>query len=108
MFGFSFGPKSVTVHEAHEKLGTPGHALVDVRTRDEVRAQSVPGAVHISLDTLESRLHELGDFTSIHVMCRSGGRSAMATSLLHDAGMTHAENVTGGIIAWEAAGLPTK
>ena len=107
MFGLSFGPKSVTVHEAHEKLGTPGHALVDVRTRDEVRAKSVPGALHISLDSLEGRVGELADYASIHVLCRSGGRSAMATNLLHGAGMTHAENVTGGIIAWEAAGLPT-
>ena len=108
MFGFSFGPKNVTVQDAYERLGTEGHCLLDVRTHDEVREQSILGALNIPLDRLESQAHRLTEYTSIHVMCRSGGRSAMATNLLHGIGMTHAMNVSGGIMAWDAAGLPTK
>ena len=107
MFSF-FGPKSITVTEAYEKLGADGHCLLDVRTRDEVRAQSVPGALNIPLDRLDAHTDELARYASIHVMCRSGGRSARATALLHSAGLSYAENVSGGILAWEAAGLPTK
>ena len=108
MFGFSFGPKSVSVTDAYEKLGTDGHCLLDVRTRSEVREVGVPGALNIPLDRLEAEAHRLSAYTSIHVMCRSGGRSSMATNLLHGLGMTHAENVSGGILAWQAANLPTK
>lgn len=107
MFGISFGPKSVSVTEAYDKLGTEGHCLLDVRTRDEVRTMSVPGAVSIPLDRLAADAPQLASYASIHVLCRSGGRSAMATQLLHELGMTQAENITGGILAWEAAGLPT-
>ena len=108
MFGMSFGPKNVTVEEAHATLGSDGHALVDVRTHDEVSEVFVPGALHIPLDRLEVEAHKLKDYESVHVMCRSGGRSAMATSTLHGLGVTHAKNVSGGIIAWQSAKLPTK
>lgn len=108
MFGFSFGPQSVTVTEAYERLGTDGHVLLDVRTRDEVRAEGIAGALNISLDRLEAEAARLSEYTSIHVICRSGGRSAMATNLLHGMGMTHALNVNGGLLAWQQAGLPVK
>ena len=108
MFGISFGPKTVSVEEACELLGTDGHCLVDVRTHGEVSEVAVPGALHIPLDRLEAEAHKLKDYMSIHVMCRSGGRSAMATSALHGIGMTHAKNVSGGIIAWQQAKLPTR
>ena len=107
MFGFSFGPKNITVHDAHATLGTEGHVLIDVRSREEVRDIGVPGAVNIPLDQLEAQAPRLAGYTSIHVMCRSGGRSAMAANLLHGLGMTQVMNVSGGIIAWENAGLPT-
>ncbi len=107
MFSF-FGPKSVSVTDAYERLGTDGHCLLDVRTSGEVHAQSIPGARNIPLDRLAGQVAQLSAYTSIHVLCRSGGRSAQATALLHSLGLKHAENVSGGILAWEAAGLPTK
>ncbi|MBP7741398.1 MAG: rhodanese-like domain-containing protein [Candidatus Pacebacteria bacterium] len=107
MFGISFGPKNVTVTDAHTKLGSEGHVLLDVRTHEEVREVRVPGSLHIPLDRLESESAKLETYTSIHVMCRSGGRSLMAANLLHSLGMTHAENVAGGITQWQALNLPT-
>lgn len=107
MFSF-FGPKGVSVTEAYEKLGTDNHCLLDVRTKDEVRAQSIPGALNIPLDRLEGQATKLASYTSIYVICRSGGRSARATAFLRTTGFPQAENVTGGLIAWEAARLPTK
>jgi rhodanese-related sulfurtransferase len=99
-------PASVSVFEAHEKLGAEGHCLLDVRTYAEVQDMRVPGSHAIPLDQLADETHQLSSYTSIHVMCRSGGRSALATNILHSFGMTHAKNVTGGIIAWESAELP--
>ena len=108
MFGFSSGPKSISVIEAHEQLGKDGHCLLDVRTKEEVRDVTVPGALNIPLDRLTENARRLSGYTTIHVMCRSGGRSAVATNLLHSLGVTQATNVTGGILAWQAAGFPTK
>ncbi len=108
MFGFSLGPKNITVTEAYERLGSDGHVLLDVRTKEEVRSAGIPGALNIPLDHLEAQAPRLGEYASIHVICRSGGRSAVAASLLHGLGLTHATNVSGGIIAWQRAGLPTE
>ena len=44
---------------------------------------------------------------AIYVICQSGGRSARATRVFVDAGID-AYNVTGGMTAWNAAGLPVE
>ena len=106
MFGFSFGPKTVSATDAHERMSKDGCVLVDVRSREEVRQLGVPGALNIPLETLESRASEIAGYETVYVICRSGGRSAMATNLLHSLGITQAENVAGGIIAWQTAKLP--
>lgn len=107
MFGFSPRVAEIDVKEAHRRLGRAGHVLLDVRSRDEVRAQGIPGALNIPLDELRQAVGTLAGYETIDVICRSGGRSAMATQLLHAQGVTQARSVSGGIIAWAAAGLPT-
>ncbi len=106
MFGISFGPKSSTVQEVHAALGKPGVLLLDVRSPEEVEEGAVPGARNIPLENVETQAASLKDYSTIYVMCRSGGRSSMAVSLLHKLGITEAVNVSGGILAWQAAGLP--
>ena len=106
MFGFSSGPPSISVTEAYERLGAEGHVLLDVRTREEVRAEGIAGALNIPIDRLETEAARLKQYDSIHVICRSGGRSSMATDLLHGLGLGQAASVTGGIIAWQKAGFP--
>ena len=81
--------------------------LVDVRganEREEVRA---PHAAHIPLDEVESRLAELPRDRTVAFICRSGGRSSMAAQVAADRGLDVA-NVDGGMLAWEAAGLPVE
>jgi rhodanese-related sulfurtransferase len=55
---------------------------------------------------LADRLDELPRDETLLVICRSGGRSAVATETLVDAGFD-AVNVTGGMLAWIDAGHPT-
>lgn len=106
MFGLSPSPHTISVHDAHTRIEENGHCLLDVRTIEEVSETGIPGSLNIPLDRLGSEAHRLSTYTSIHVICRSGGRSAMATNILHSLGMTHAKNVDGGIIAWSNANLP--
>jgi rhodanese-related sulfurtransferase len=44
----------------------------------------------------------------IFLFCRSGNRSMRVAQALADCGFTDLTNVTGGILAWQAEGLPLK
>lgn len=83
-----------------------GAILIDVRTDDEVAEVSVPGAKHIPLDELPSRLDEIENFSSLLFLCRSGGRSVSAAMIAESAKLPGVMNVMGGIIGWAGAGLP--
>ncbi len=71
--------------------------LLDVREAVEVAAQSVPGALHIPLNQLRARLGELPCDKEIHVICRSGQRSYIATRVLLQHGFK-AKNISGGVL----------
>ncbi len=61
--------------------------LLDVRTKGEFAGGSVPGAVNIPVQELETRLGELREKNrQIVVFCRSGARSGMAKSVLERSG----------------------
>jgi rhodanese-related sulfurtransferase len=80
--------------------------MLDVREQDEWDAGHAPGAVHIPLSDLPSRLSDLPDDTeTLAVVCRSGGRSNRAAAWLAQQGFDVA-NVDGGMRAWQGAGKP--
>ena len=91
---------AITVQEL-AALGD-GVRLVDVREPAEWHDHHVPYAVHVPLATIPERLAEFdGDPT--YVMCKVGGRSARACEFAEAHGK-NVVNVTGGTIAWAAAG----
>lgn len=82
--------------------------LLDVRENDEWVAGHAPEAVHVPMGQVPQRLDELATafpHRPVHVVCRSGGRSARVTAYLTQAGWD-AVNVEGGMRAWAAAGRP--
>lgn len=103
-------PQSVSVKEAAERHQN-GATLVDVREPDEFEAVSAPGAVNVPLSLIQKSGKKAfvkagvdPDMDGLLVICRSGGRSAMACQMLG----AHAINVDGGMLAWVTAGLPTR
>ncbi|MFC6618427.1 rhodanese-like domain-containing protein [Deinococcus radiophilus] len=88
----------------HERLGQDIH-IIDVRTPEEFAAGHIEGAQLLPLGELEGRMAELPKDGELYVVCRSGSRSAQASELLTQAGRS-VTNVDGGMLAWEAAGLP--
>ena len=98
------GVDAVTVREAQRAL-EEGAVLVDVRETDEWIAGHVADAIHIPLDEVRDHLADLPADRMILVVCRSGRRSASAATLLKGRGL-RAVNMSGGMIAWEAYGLP--
>lgn len=73
--------------------------VLDVREDDEWEAGHIAQAQHIPLGDVMSRYGELPADAEIHVICRSGGRSARVTAWLNQNGFD-AVNVSGGMGAW--------
>ncbi len=90
----------------------PNLPVVDVRTPAEYQEMHASFAQLKPLDSLkpEQLKAELGvgDDDTVYVFCRSGGRAKMACEKLQGAGHPHAVIVEGGMLAWEAAGLPVE
>lgn len=82
--------------------------LVDVREPSEYRSGHAPGATNIPLSTLTERLGDLGtEDRPIAFICQSGARSARAAATAARNGV-EARNVSGGMLAWQRAGLPAE
>ncbi|MGW1196906.1 rhodanese-like domain-containing protein [Streptomyces sp. NPDC002536] len=86
-----------------------GDFLLDVREADEWEAGHAEGALHLPMSEFVARFGELTEKAPeggrIHVICRSGGRSAQVTNYLVQQGFD-AVNVDGGMQAWAAVGRP--
>jgi len=75
-----------------------GALLLDVRNPPELEVESVPGALHIPLPQLRSRLGEIPRDREIAVICRSAVRAYYATRILLQNGFK-ACNISGGMLA---------
>jgi len=82
-----------------------GAVLLDVREPDEWNAGHAPDAVHVPLAALAASVDELDKDRPIVAVCRVGGRSERAASVLLQRGYD-AVNLAGGMQAWQAAGMP--
>ena len=93
----------MTPQQAHDQRETL--QLLDVREDDELVLARFPGAIHIPMEQVPRRLHELDRSTPVAVLCRSGNRSAHVADYLNQLGFS-AFNVEGGLRQWIRAGLP--
>ncbi|MER5220359.1 MULTISPECIES: rhodanese-like domain-containing protein [Streptomyces] len=86
-----------------------GAFLLDVREDDEWQAGHAAGALHIPISEFVARYGELTEAAPqdgrIHVICRSGSRSAQVAMYLVQQGID-AVNVDGGMQVWAATGRP--
>ena len=87
--------------------------VLDVRTPGEWETGHIEGAQHIPLPKLTASLSQLPKDVPLAVICGSGYRSSIAASLLLARGFARAQNVMGGMGAyqetkcaeWQAADL---
>lgn len=101
-------PDTVSAKKAF-RLASERHILmIDVRETEEVAelAYQVPGIKNVPLSTLEEHLDEIPRGQPVIVACKSGRRSAKAIMLLQACGYTRLTNMKGGMLSWEAKGLP--
>ena len=81
---------------------------VDVREPDEYVGPlgHVEGAELVPLGTVMGAAPNWDRQQSLLLICRSGGRSGRAAAALAGLGFARVYNMTGGMLAWDAAGLP--
>lgn len=91
---------SIQWHEVDGAV-TDGAVLLDVRTTEEHEQAAIPGSVHIPLDDLRGRLHEIPSGPVV-VYCAAGVRGHSATRVLRQSGR-EAHNLDGGYRTWAAA-----
>jgi rhodanese-related sulfurtransferase len=79
--------------------------LIDVRAEHEHAAGHIAETILIELSEISARAGGIDRERPVVFYCRSGARSGMATEAFASAGYD-AHNMTGGMLAWHAAGLP--
>lgn len=80
--------------------------IVDVREPDEFDGPlgRIPHAVLIPLGELAQRAGEIKRDQPTVTVCRAGGRSAQASTILRQAGFPAVANLAGGMLRWRAEG----
>lgn len=90
------------------KIIQRGVIVLDVRTADEFNQSRIIDAQNINVESadFDAAIAKLDKDGTYALYCQSGRRSAIAYNKMKEAGFTNLYNLDGGMIAWEAAGLP--
>ncbi|MEO6501338.1 MAG: rhodanese-like domain-containing protein [Jatrophihabitantaceae bacterium] len=95
----------ISATQTVELLDGDGAVLLDVREQHEWDAGHAPQARHLAMSELAGRVSEIPADVPVICVCHAGGRSAAVSEALNRAGF-NSLNLSGGMVAWEAAGLP--
>jgi rhodanese-related sulfurtransferase len=100
--------KSMDPMTLKKRLEEGSVILIDVREPNEHAREHIEGAKLVPLSRFPAE-----DFTGLRdktavFHCHSGGRTTANAQLLASKGFRDAYQLGGGIVAWKAAGLPTR
>jgi rhodanese-related sulfurtransferase len=98
----------LTPEEVARGLTEGRYLLVDVREPNEVAAEAYPDAVAVPLSTFDPDLIPDPEGKTVVFACRSGKRSVTASLAAQAGGKPYNSHLAGGMLAWKAAGLPSK
>ena len=99
---------NLTPQEVAEGLRAGRMLLVDVREPNETSVESYPDALIVPLSAFDPAAIPDPQGKQVVFACRSGRRSITASVAAQDAGYPYTAHLAGGILAWKAAGLPTR
>jgi rhodanese-related sulfurtransferase len=106
----STGGPWVTAAQAVQLINKEDALVLDVREPGEYSAAHILNARNIPLKDLGARVKEIEKFKQkpVIIACESGNRSGTAVSVLKSQGFANVYNLSGGVGAWQQAGLPTE
>ena len=105
--------ENVTPQEAftliQDNRDNPDFVILDVRTPEEVAEGYIENAINIDFysETFRDELDRLDKDKTYLIYCRSGGRSGNTLNIMGGLNFREVYDVSGGMIEWQAEGLPT-
>lgn len=97
--------RQISASDLHDMVtGKSNFILLDVRTNTEYEDNHIKGAINIPVGELRTRYRELNKEKPTILICSSGNRSSLGTSILSRNGFTNLFNVAGGMSGYSAAG----
>jgi rhodanese-related sulfurtransferase len=84
-----------------------GCRVFDVREPFEYAEERIPGSTLIPFADVPEEIEQFEGTDTVYLVCHSGARSGRAAEFLRRNGID-AVNVSGGLVAWIQAGLPTE
>ena len=98
----------LTPEDVSKGMAEGRYLLVDVREPNEVAVEAYPAGVVVPLSTFDPAAIPDPRGKQVVFACRSGKRSVTASLAAQAAGLAYDKHLAGGMLAWKAAGLPTK
>ena len=98
----------LTPEDVSKGIAEGRYLLVDVREPNEVAVDAYPDAVVVPLSSFDPRDIPDPHGKQVVFACRSGKRSVTASLAAQAGGLAYDKHLAGGMLAWKAAGLPTK
>ncbi|MFY0779096.1 MBL fold metallo-hydrolase [Peribacillus simplex] len=92
--------EEVTMDMIDDAIQTESIYVLDVRSMAEWKEGHIPKANHVMLGHLQEQAHKLPHDKPILVYCKTGGRSAIAASLLQVHGFKEVQSLVGGYEEW--------
>ncbi|MEJ2180637.1 MAG: rhodanese-like domain-containing protein [Gammaproteobacteria bacterium] len=104
------GAKNVAASEAVRLMNNENALVLDVRTLEEYQKSHIVNSVSIPLGLLSSRISEIQNRKSdpVIIVCQSGNRSMQAARTLKSNAFEKLYNLSGGMLSWGQANLPTE
>jgi len=95
----------ISAETLHDMVtGTASFVLLDVRAPAEYEDSHIDGAINIPVADLRTRYTELNKDIPNILICSTGNRSSLGTSILRQHGFENLYNVFGGMTGYSAAG----
>jgi rhodanese-related sulfurtransferase len=98
----------LTPEDVSKGMAEGRYLLVDVREPNEIAVEAYPGAAIVPLSSFDPKDIPPPNGKQVVFACRSGKRSVTASLAAQAAGLAYDKHLAGGMLAWKAAGLPTK
>jgi len=105
--------EDVTLEEAfaliEDNRYNQNFVIIDVRTPEEYASGRIEKAINLDYysETFADELDKLDKDKTYLIYCRSARRSGQTLDMMAELGFVEVYNMLGGMVQWEAVGLPT-
>ena len=105
----SGGPR-VSASDAVQLINRHDALVIDIREPNEYAVAHIINSRNVPLKDLDTRAKEIARYKEkpVIIACESGNRSRGGVAALKKLGFTQVYTLSGGLGAWQQAGLPTE